>query len=216
MERLFLVMAHPDDAEIWAGGTLLNHSQRNDEIIICYLFPENDQRKCEAKKIKQFINADVVFIDDKNQQEELLENILAFKPTSIITHWQEDPHYEHRITSECLAAVIHRARAVHKVYFTLFACDSYYSKGIHPHRAFTPNYFIDISGVWDTKVKMITKHESQPTDKLITMIDAQNKLHGLSTGTTYAEAFLQLPVLGIMNKREIYLPGFRGLRSEGV
>ncbi|MNB96456.1 GlcNAc-PI de-N-acetylase [compost metagenome] len=215
MDRLLLVMAHPDDAEIWAGGTLIQHSQRNDPIVICYMFPESEIRKSEAKKIEQFINAEIVFISDENREINLLEVILCFKPTIIISHWQDDPHYEHRMANNILGAVIHRARAIHKIYFTLFTCDTYFSKGTHLYQPFIPSHFIDISDVWNKKLEMIKVHRSQPLEKLLSMTEAQNKLHGLSIGTIYAEAFLQLPVLGILKRNDLYLTGYRE-KSKGA
>ena len=35
--RLMAVMAHPDDAEIWCGGTLILHAAKGDEVGICTL-----------------------------------------------------------------------------------------------------------------------------------------------------------------------------------
>jgi len=35
--RLIAVMAHPDDAEIWCGGTLIMHAVKGDEVHICSL-----------------------------------------------------------------------------------------------------------------------------------------------------------------------------------
>ena len=32
--RLTAIMAHPDDAEIWSGGTICKHVERGDEALI--------------------------------------------------------------------------------------------------------------------------------------------------------------------------------------
>lgn len=35
--KIMAVMAHPDDAEIWCGGTLIVHSKIGDAVRICAL-----------------------------------------------------------------------------------------------------------------------------------------------------------------------------------
>src|SRR5687768_5902459 len=35
MTRIVAILAHPDDAEILAGGTLYQHRQRGDSVAIC-------------------------------------------------------------------------------------------------------------------------------------------------------------------------------------
>ena len=39
MTRIVAMLAHPDDAEILAGGTLYKHQQRGDSVQICSLRP---------------------------------------------------------------------------------------------------------------------------------------------------------------------------------
>ena len=40
--RLTAVMAHPDDAEIWSGGTIRKHVERGDEALIVYIVAKED------------------------------------------------------------------------------------------------------------------------------------------------------------------------------
>ena len=40
--RLMAVMAHPDDAEIWCGGTLILHADKGDAVRICIFSYEKD------------------------------------------------------------------------------------------------------------------------------------------------------------------------------
>ena len=48
--RLMAVMAHPDDAEIWCGGTLIMHAAKGDDVRICTLsYAEDSQRGLEAE-----------------------------------------------------------------------------------------------------------------------------------------------------------------------
>ena len=49
--RLTAIMAHPDDAEIWAGGTICKHVERGDEALIIYMAADEDAvRGVEARR----------------------------------------------------------------------------------------------------------------------------------------------------------------------
>ena len=43
--RLTAIMAHPEEAEIWAGGTICKHAARGDEaLIVCMAATEDSVR----------------------------------------------------------------------------------------------------------------------------------------------------------------------------
>ena len=49
--KLMTVMAHPDDAEIWRGGTLILHAEMGDEVLLCIMsYSENSTRGNEASE----------------------------------------------------------------------------------------------------------------------------------------------------------------------
>ena len=61
--RLTAVMAHPDDAEIWAGGTIRKHIERGDEALIIYMTAlEDSVRGEEAKRGAAILGAEVSFV----------------------------------------------------------------------------------------------------------------------------------------------------------
>jgi len=50
--------------------------------------------------------------------------------------------------------------------------------------------------VWERKLAAVHAHESQPLPFYLDMIERQCQIHGMATGTRYAEAFLHVPLFG--------------------
>ena len=94
--RLMAIMAHPDDAEIWAGGTICKHVERGDEAFVVYMAATEDSvRGEEAKRGAAIMGAQVAFIGlmdgqvrDLPEAGERVSAILnEFAPDIVITHW---------------------------------------------------------------------------------------------------------------------------------
>src|SRR5919108_2197884 len=61
--KLLAMLAHPDDAEIWAGGTLFKHTQRGDQALIVYMAATEDSvRGEEGKRGAAILGAEVAFV----------------------------------------------------------------------------------------------------------------------------------------------------------
>ena len=61
MAHLVTMLAHPDDAEILAGGTLYHHRQRGDSVAICSLtYTRDSPRGQEAAEGARRLGADFV------------------------------------------------------------------------------------------------------------------------------------------------------------
>lgn len=207
-ERVAVVLAHPDDAEIWAGGTLLNHNEHDDEILIYYAYPESEIRMHEARKITNYINATIHLNNSIRYKNELLQLLLEFNPTIIITHWIHDGHFQHREVANTIHDMLYELRGIHKVKFSLYACSTYNNQGMSLNDVFIPTTCIDITDRWMKKAQMILEHESQPTVKIMDMVKCQNELFGQRIGEQYAEGFIQVPVLGVLRQVNKCLKGY--------
>ena len=206
--RLMAVMAHPDDAEIWCGGTLLLHADKGDEVRICTLsYTEDSQRGLEARESARQMGCQVEFLsmqdagirDTQEAAEQVWRCIDSFKPDTIITHWYDDMHPDHEVTF-CLVrrALLH---CFLKETFTdiqsvprIFCCDSLSSIGLHG--PFKPDRYVDVTDSWDKKIAAIKIHQSQPLSYYLEMIDKQCLAHGRESGKKRAEAFHYLPIFG--------------------
>jgi len=206
--RLMAVMAHPDDAEIWCGGTLILHVAKGDAVRICALsYPEGSTRGREAEEGASLIGCEVEVLGQKDAAirdtdeavDRLRRSIEAFRPDTVITHWFDDVHPDHESVFRIVRRSLLREHLgdpleAPKRFPRIFSCDTYASQGLRGR--FEPNHLVDVSSVWDKKVAAIRAHRSQPLSFYLGMIEKQCRAHGEAAGTQWAEAFLYLPLFG--------------------
>ncbi len=214
MMRLMAVMAHPDDAEIWCGGTLILHAEKGDAIRICTLsYAEESVRGREAVEgakrmgceVELFGLKDTVIRDTDEAVDQLKQSIDSFKPDTIITHWHDDMHPDHEAVFRIFRrAVLIFVEGENNYNFPpmprVYCCDTYYSRGLNGH--FNPDNIVDVSQVWDKKIAAINAHESQPLTYFLDMIDKQTLALGKTAGLKRAEGFLHLPLFGLPDDGE--------------
>ena len=206
--RLMAVMAHPDDAEIWCGGMLIQRAEKGDDIRICTLsYTEDSERGMEAKESARQMGCKVEFLgmedanirDTKEAVAWLSQSIGSFQPDTIITHWYDDMHPDHEATfcvvrRALLQVFLNNSPGEHQMFPRIFCCDSLSSNGLHG--PFKPDRYVDVADIWDKKIAAIKIHQSQPLSFYLEMIDKQCLAHGKESGTKRAEGFLYLPIFG--------------------
>jgi LmbE family N-acetylglucosaminyl deacetylase len=206
--RLMAVMAHPDDAEIWCGGTLILHAEKGDAVRVCTLsYHRESTRGQEAQEGANQMACEVEFLgledaairDADEVVDKLRRSIDSFRPDTIITHWYDDIHPDHETTFLLLRRSLLRGFLAHSQEEVqglprIFCCDTYNSLGLRG--PFKPDRFVDISHIWERKIAAIHAHKSQPLALYIDMIDRQCLAHGKAAGTKRAEGFLFLPFCG--------------------
>jgi len=207
--RLMAIMAHPDDAEIWCGGTLILHTAKGDDVHICTLsFTDDSQRGLEALQSARQMGCSIEFIglkdvnirDTEQAVVRLWKSIETFQPETIITHWFDDMHPDHEATFRILRrAILHIFLAASKEDSRtpprIFCCDSLGSVGLHG--PFKPDRYVDVTDIWDRKISAINVHQSQPLSLFLERIDRQCLAHGKEAGVKRAEGFLYLPIFGL-------------------
>jgi LmbE family N-acetylglucosaminyl deacetylase len=199
--RILAVYAHPDDAEIWAGGTLLAHRAQGDHTAICVLTHAGTDRALEARRGAAALGADLhhrAFPDralrDGEPAIEAVAQVLRHeRPQIIITHWADDSHPDHRATWAIVRSAIMLAEAESDVR-ALFWSDTY--NGAGETGLFQPDTFVDVSGHWEAKLEALTAHQSQGPEHYVAMVSRQCSLHGARSGVRYAEGFVRVSVFG--------------------
>jgi LmbE family N-acetylglucosaminyl deacetylase len=181
--RLTCIHAHPDDAEILAGGTLALLSDLGHHITIVTMTPGDcgsgeygpDElsaiRKAEAKDAAALIGADYlcagfsdlsIFNDDPSRRR-VTAVLRELKPDVVLTASPIDYHCDHEATSILVTAACFGAPIPN------------YIAGMHdplpsiPHLYFldpidspvTPDFIIDVTLKMDLKAAMLAKHVSQ-------------------------------------------------------
>ena len=194
---MMLVMAHPDDAEIWCGGTVAKHLSCGGVVHI-WIATGSAERKKEASRIgEMYTNIRVHFLNAEEFGQiasrpsvlRLAQSIGIYRPRSLITHHFADDHPDHRachdlVKGACL--LVDRQALPHSIYL----CNTYYQSPSNDR--FCPNTFIDISGEADLKYALIAHHQSQDVDHWIRMAKAMDTLNGAKCGVLAAESFQKI------------------------
>jgi LmbE family N-acetylglucosaminyl deacetylase len=210
--RLTAIMAHPDDAEIWAGGTICKHVERGDEALIVYMAATEDSvRGEEAKHGAALLGAQVVFVGLTDGQvrdlPEVCERVSAilmhFAPDTLITHWTDDFHADHAATAATVQRVLPFVIAHITKAPRLWACDTYLSTGARG--PFIPDIYVDVTAQWSCKLAAIRAHHSQRPESWVALTERQCGLHGHRYAPPethlerfYAEAFKRVIPFGLI------------------
>ncbi len=180
--NILAIGAHGDDLEMFCGGTLALYAQRGDNVTMCVVTdgrgrPKGDPdqiaaiRKAEAQASADVIGARLVWLAipdgslwfDAPTRHLFIETIREAQPDVMITHPPEDYHPDHKTTCRLVMDAAQIARTAnypskfepHRVTMPIAFMDA--ERGVD----FLPEDYVDISAVWDTKLKMLMQHKSQ-------------------------------------------------------
>ncbi len=216
--RVLAVGAHPDDLEILCGGTLARYAAAGHQVFLGIVtdgaaghavIPPDELRQIrlrEATAAAEVIGAQIRFLGepdewlfhDRPTREKLVELVRWADPNVILTHSPDDYHPDHRACSDLVFAASFLSSLVHILpeipaqtqIAALFYMDSLAGAG------FTPEYYVDISDTYATKIEMLRKHESQikwlqdhDGIDIVEFVGTVAARRGLESGVERAEGF---------------------------
>ena len=164
------VFAHPDDAEISCFG-LLSKLRRDGWRIAMVVVTRGENgadvaswdRMNEARKAAESIGAELVFGDFSDGFVQVsgdlvqwIEGLLqTWRPDVVLTHFTGESRTAHQdhVAVEAATQIAVR-RATWRPMLLL-------AEGIDHDLTFRPNWFVDITQDYDTKLRAIEAHESQ-------------------------------------------------------
>lgn len=191
---LLSFMAHADDAELWAGGTLAAHARAGGRTIVAV--PRSGTiRDNEAEAGASLLGADCELLDDlaAHTVATLLQRL---RPEVVVTHSLDDIHPEHRAAAAALLIALPEVVIATGRPSRVYHCDGYNGLDMYG-RPFDLSVLVDVSATWDLKSRAAAVHASQPiADHFWPMVETLGRLHGMRIGTSYAEGFRPMPVLG--------------------
>jgi len=188
------VMAHPDDAELWAGGTLTLHAQAGATVTTA-LPRTNERRNQEAAAGAAALGGQLRLLDELTLST-VRDLLTELRPEVVITHNPDDIHPDHQQTAQTLLAALPEVVITTGYPRRVYTCDGYHNLQRDGRPLHLP-VIVDVTGVWDTKMRALTQHASQPiAEHFAPMAETPGRLHGGRIGVRYAEAFAPLPVLG--------------------
>jgi bacillithiol biosynthesis deacetylase BshB1 len=231
MIDILAIAAHPDDVELCAGGTLLSHKAMGYTTGIIDLTrgemgtrgtPEiRDQEAAEAARILKLDVRDnmgfqdVFFQNDEVHKIKLAAKIRKYRPRIVLTNAEEDRHPDHGkganlVEEACFWAGLKnletfdedgRPQEPHRPYKVYHFIQS---------RSITPDFYVDISDVYDQRLAAYKAYKSQLYDPksnepetyiaspdFLSMLEGRAREYGNRIGVMYAEGFTTRGFLGV-------------------
>lgn len=216
-KKILLFCAHPDDAELCAGGTIKRFVKKGYKIKVIIMTNGNIGnnnmsisktlyiRNLEAEKAAKFLHYEVknLNINDgtvlpKLEYRELIINeIRSFRPDIIMTHRSNDYHPDHRYTSILVQdslVLICSGNYCPKYYplnytpITLFFWDRF-----NKPYPFNADIIYDITEDFEDKVEALSIHKSQYSsvnECRNVLVDINNQMKkNIISNFKYIEAF---------------------------
>jgi len=179
--QILAIVAHPDDADIFCGGTLAKHSDRGDDVTVAYMtrgeYGGFDATEAEVAAVREeealaaadTLDADAVFLGfldgrityTMENRLRIVEAIREHTPNLILTHYSDDMHPDHRTTSRLVSDAYYMA----SLPLVETEGDPYDPENVYffgkPTSSFEPDVTVDITGYQETKEAAFLQHESQ-------------------------------------------------------
>jgi LmbE family N-acetylglucosaminyl deacetylase len=202
-ERIIVLGAHPDDAEIGAGGTIAAYAKRGHYVLMVNVRvpggngdtseEERGRRHAESMAAAQALGAELFSfgwardaIQPGAKLVGAIDDLLAdVKPTAIYTHWVGDSHPEHIGLTRSVFASTRRNRC------SVYMYEATLPGGITGH-AFRAQKFVDVSDTIDAKIDSLSSYETQLDrygQEWLEAVRGRAAHRGFQMGTRYAEAF---------------------------
>lgn len=215
MKKVIVISAHPDDETLGAGGTLLKHINEGDQInwlIVTDVFEEEGfskervlSRKEEIEKVStlySFKNVyklgyptmklnDTILFELVNKISKIFQDL---QPEIIYVMNRSDAHSDHRIVFDAVMSCTKSFRYPYIKKILMYECISETEFApVLPEKTFMPNYFVDISNYFQTKIEIMKVYDSElgehPFPRSIKNIEALARFRGASVGVEFAESF---------------------------
>ncbi|MFO8234710.1 MAG: PIG-L family deacetylase [Bacteroidales bacterium] len=223
--KILVLAAHPDDAEISIGGTLLTCNQNGDEVYLLNFTngeptPHGTVKKrleeADAAdrilKIKERIVMDLPnrYLEDNiENRQKVAEYIRQIRPDVVLVQTHTDQHPDHAAASELGTA----ARFYAKLTKTDMRGEPYFPPKIlyyytsHFKLIPQPTFVLPVEEeVFEYKIRAVEAYESQMNHRKRDVPDflrTMGKYYGSRINRKYAEPFYTPEVIGINNIHSI-------------
>jgi LmbE family N-acetylglucosaminyl deacetylase len=193
---ILVVVAHPDDESIGAGGTIRRHVDQGVPVDV-HCMTGNEERNEELKAACGILGVRNLYLSERDDFDinedltnEVVGAILKTRPTIIITHHSSDYNRNHQQCASIVSQAVEWAS--HKTIFD----DAHRVERIYNMEINTmisrPNVHVDITESYPRALAALKKHKSQikkGDSYYVKLYDARTKLRGVQADCKRAEAF---------------------------
>ena len=191
---ILAVGAHPDDIELGCGGFIMKAKDSGATVYGMTMTRgekganKTGKREAELRRASQFMELDGFWICDfpdtelkdsiGGMKDAIEEKIKEVNASVVLTHTAIDVHQDHQAVFEATKVA---ARNISILCY----------EDVSTPREFVPNYFVDVSGYIEDKLKLIGFHKTQGAKTYMDpdVIRGRAAHRGLQSGVQYAEAF---------------------------
>lgn len=225
-----VIAAHPDDAELGVGGTILSLKAQGASVGILDLTsgeptphgsPEIRRREtAAASEVLQLDwrgNLDLpnrALVADLEARARVAGMLRLLKPRVVLTHYWEDSHPDHVAAS----ALVDAARFWAKLTKTDLPGEPFYPArllyyfSVHLRLHVRPSFVLDVSDYLDEKLRAVACYPSQfvtgrPTEPptLLDNLRDQARYWGWTIGTRYGEPLVSREEVGLRDLRYLLI-----------
>lgn len=192
--RVLAFGAHPDDIEFGAGGLVARLAARGADVVMAVVSvpSHREERLAEAAEGAHTLGARlaVLFRQESCRVEDLkmhqlvarFDGLIAeIKPDLVLTHDQNDLHYDHRLVNQATVAAVRRTPCDLLMFLS--------SPVMNAHNGGVGQCFADISDTIETKLDAIRAHKTQLPKLDVESFREVARAMGRICGTQYAETF---------------------------
>ena len=212
MNKILIIVAHPDDEVLGCGATIAKHIKNGDKAQVVFLADgfssrdDSNSRDGSAEKSSKILGCEKpIFLNFPDNQLDAiplleivkkLEKVIGdFQPNIIYTHHFGDLNIDHQITHKAVMTACRPQPnfCVKEIYsFEILSATHWQSSSMGS--AFNPNYFVDASSFMEKKIKALQCYDNEvreyPHARSYKTVDSLAKFRGSVIGVQDAEAFI--------------------------
>jgi len=211
MNKVLIIVAHPDDEVLGCGATIAKHTQNGDTVQTVFIADgfssreNSSNRDSSAYKASEILGCEKpVFLNFPDNQldtisllrivKEVEKSIEDFQPSIIYTHHFGDLNIDHQITHKAVMTACRPQPnfCVKEIYsFEILSATHWQSPSMGA--AFNSNYFINVSGFMEKKIKALQHYDNEmqeyPHARSYESVVNLAKFRGSLAGIKVAEGF---------------------------
>lgn len=212
-KNVAVIVAHPDDEALGAGGTIARHVSIGDSVNVLFMTDGVGARGSDDGAYDRWqaalVALDILgvshervkaldFPDNAIDSLPLLDVVKAIEthfqaasPHIIYTHHHGDLNIDHRIVHQAVMTAFRPLPGL-SVY-DIYAMEVLSSTEWSPEFVFKPNVYVDVNEFMDKKIKALEAYEAEmrpsPHPRSVEAVRALATLRGSQSGLQNAEAF---------------------------